>query len=218
MGRPPDRPRLLHLFEANIFYPEHDTLAFAEHEFVQAMMGAPLLWSGASPVLVYNLLLIAGLALTGWTTSLVVRRWTGSRLAGILSGSLMAFNALTLTRMPALQDQHLEFFPLALLALDRLLAAPGIKRALQLSGWFILQALTCGYLLVFTTLSLLAAGLVRPAEWWGPRFRRVAPLVLLSAGLALLAIAPFLLPYVRVHREQGLVRSLDEVALYSART
>src|SRR4249920_236368 len=68
-----------HLFDANIFYPERDTLAYSDHLIVQGAMGAPLFWLGASPVLVYNLLLIAGLALTGWTTSLVVERWTGNR-------------------------------------------------------------------------------------------------------------------------------------------
>src|SRR6187200_636337 len=91
------------LFDANVFYPERDTLAYSDHLLVQAIMAAPLLWSGASPVLAYNVVLMAGLALTGWTTSLVVGRWTGSRLAGILSGSLMAFNALTLTRFAEIQ-------------------------------------------------------------------------------------------------------------------
>src|SRR5215475_14639545 len=61
----------LHLFDANIFYPERYTLAYSDHLFVQSMMGAPLLWFGASPVLVLNLVLMAGFALTGWTTSLV---------------------------------------------------------------------------------------------------------------------------------------------------
>src|SRR5579871_4267606 len=49
-----------HLFEANIFYPAHDSLAFSEPLIVPALMGAPLAWLGASPVLVYNLVLIAG--------------------------------------------------------------------------------------------------------------------------------------------------------------
>ena len=53
----------LHLFDANIFYPERDTLAYSDHLLPQAVMAAPLLWGGASPVLAYNLLLIAGLAL-----------------------------------------------------------------------------------------------------------------------------------------------------------
>ena len=63
----------LHLFDANIFYPERHTLAYSDHLFVQSMMGAPLLWAGASPVLVHNLVLMAGFALTGWTTCLVSR-------------------------------------------------------------------------------------------------------------------------------------------------
>src|SRR5690242_5061121 len=50
----------LHLFEANIFYPAHDSLAFSEPLIVPALLGAPLAWSGGSPVLVYNLVLIAG--------------------------------------------------------------------------------------------------------------------------------------------------------------
>ena len=179
-------------------------------------MGAPLLWSGASPVLVYNLLVLAGLVLTGWTTSLVVERWTGNRLAGILSGSLMAFNALSLTRFPELQDQHLEFFPLALWALDRLLTTPRIAYAVHLAGWFVLQALTGGYLFVFTSLSLVAAVLVRPEDWAGSRFRRVSVLLLLSAAVAALALTPFLLPYLRVSREQGFTRSVAEVSEFSA--
>jgi hypothetical protein len=205
-----------HLFDTNTFYPERDTLAYSDHLLVQAIMGAPLLWSGASPVLVYNLLVIAGLTLTGWTTSLVVERWTGNRLAGILSGSLMAFNALSLTRFPELQDQHLEFFPLALWALDRLLTTPRLAYAAHLAGWFVLQALTGGYLFVFSSISLVAAVVARPADWAGLRSRRVLGLLLLSAGVAGLALTPFLLPYLRVSREQGFTRSLAEVSEFSA--
>ena len=55
-----------HLFDANICYPERDTLAFSEPLIVPALMGAPLAWLGASPVLVYNVVLILGFALTAW--------------------------------------------------------------------------------------------------------------------------------------------------------
>jgi hypothetical protein len=206
----------LHLFDTNTFYPERDTLAYSDHLIVQGLMGAPLFWLGASPVLVYNLLLMAGLALTGWTTSLVMTRWTGSRVAGLLSGSLIAFNAMTLTRFAEIQDQHLQFFALVLVALDRLLVLPRVQDALKLAGWFVLQALTCGYLLAFMSLSLIAAVVVRPGEWVGPRFRRVAGLLLLSAVVAGIALMPFLLPYLRVSRGQGFTRPMAEVALYSA--
>ena len=94
----------LHLFDANIFFPEPNTLAFSEHMFAQAMMGAPLRWAGLPTLLVYNLLIMAGLTFTGWTMSLVVRRWTGDGWAAIVAGLLMAFNAHSLTRLANLDS------------------------------------------------------------------------------------------------------------------
>src|SRR5688572_33483330 len=44
----------LRLFDANIFYPERHTLAYSDHLIVQSLIGAPLTWSGFSPVLVHN--------------------------------------------------------------------------------------------------------------------------------------------------------------------
>src|SRR6516162_2572890 len=75
-----------HLFEANIFYPAHDALAFSEPLIVPALMGAPLAWLGASPVLVYNLVLLAGFALTAFVTCVLVREWTASAVAGLIAG------------------------------------------------------------------------------------------------------------------------------------
>src|SRR3954447_19787635 len=130
----------LHLFDANIFYPEPRTLSYSDHLFLQSMLGAPLLWAGASALLAHNLVLMAGFALTGWTTAIVIRTWTGSWPAAIGSGSLVAFNSFSLTRLPQIQDLHLEFFPPALLALDRLLAAPRLRHALSPAAWFVLQS------------------------------------------------------------------------------
>jgi hypothetical protein len=206
-----------HLFDANIFYPEPNTLAFSEHLFVPAMVGAPLTLAGASPLLVHNLVLLAGFALTGWVTCLVLARWTGSWTAGLLAGSVAAFNSFTLTSLPHVQATHAEFLPLALLAFDRLLERPGVRRALALGTWFTLQALCSLYLLVFTTLALVAGALARADEWLPPaRLRRVAPAILVAAALAAVLCAPFTLPYARARATQGLIRPIHEVALYSA--
>jgi hypothetical protein len=110
-----------HLFQAPIFYPSPDALAFSEHLLVPSLMAAPLTWAGISPIAVYNLLVLAGFALSGWTMSMVMTRWTGSPAAGILSGTLFAFNAHLLTRLPHVQALHVEFLPVALFVLDRLL-------------------------------------------------------------------------------------------------
>jgi len=204
------------LFDANIFYPERNTLAYSEAMIVQAAMGAPLRWIGASPVLTYNLVLLAGFALTGWAMCLVLARWTGDWIAAIAGGILMAFNAHTLTRLPHLQVQHVEFLPFALLALDALLVAPGIRRAMSLAAWFTLQALTSFYLLVFTAIALATAALARPEAWWGKRAPRVAWCLAVAAAVAGVLLLPYLLPYWRLHHDQGFARSLDDVAGFAA--
>jgi hypothetical protein len=78
----------LHLFDAGIFHPERLTLGYSEAMVVQGVMAMPILAAGGSPVLAYNLVLMAGLALTGWAFCLLVRHWTGSWSAGYVAGSL----------------------------------------------------------------------------------------------------------------------------------
>lgn len=204
----------LRLFDAPIFFPEQNTLAYSEHLLVPAVMGAPWLWLGASPVLVHNLLLIAGLTLSGWAMSLVVGRWTGNVWAGVLAGLVYAFNAHVLTRFPHLQAQHVEFFPVMLYAFDRVLVERTKRSALMLSAAFVLQALCGNYLLVFAAFALAAAAVVRGPECWRLPDARTA--LVIAAGVSVLLLTPFLWPYYEVSRDQGLTRSVDEVARYSA--
>ena len=200
----------LHLFDANIFYPERRALAYSESMMLQSAMAAPLLFLGASPVLAYNVVLLAGFTLTGWVMCLVVRRWTGDWAAGIAAGVIVAFNAHSFTRLPHLQAQHAEFLPLALMALDSVLREPRIGNALRLAAWFTLQALASIHFLVFTTVSLIAAALVRPRTWLGKRFATVVLHLTLAAIVATVVLLPYLLPYWRLSVEQGIVRTLKD--------
>jgi len=210
----------LDLFEAPILFPEHHSLAFSEHLLVPSAMGAPLLWAGASPVLVYNLLIIAGLALSGWSMYLLMRRWTGSEWAGIIAGLAYAFNAHVLTRFVHLQAQHVEFFPLVLYAFDRVLTDPstslmagGWRHAVLLAAAFVLQSLCGNYLLVFTTYALIVSAAIRWTEI-DTINKRVH--LFLAGFLSLVVLAPFLWPYYQVNREYGLARTADVVTQYNA--
>ncbi len=210
----------LRLFEAPIFFPERLTLAYSEHMLVPSIIGAPLAWIGLSPVLVYNLLVILGFALSGWSMCLVVARWTGSTAAGVIAGTLFAFNAHLLTRIAHLQALHVQFFPLALLAFDEVLTrieSRQVRRAgALLTVAFVLQALCSNYSMTFLAATLTVAALVRAPEWLGPG-RSARASTLAAAGLACTGfLLPFLWPYYVVSDEQGLARPLDEVRLYSA--
>jgi hypothetical protein len=209
----------LNLFEAPILYPEHHSLAFSEHMLVPSVLGAPLLWMGASPVLVYNLLIIAGLALSGWAMYLLMVRWTGSMAAGVIAGLLYAFNAHVLTRFVHLQAQHVEFFPLILYALDRVITAPSSsltvsrwRDAVLLAAAFVLQALCSNYLLVFSTYALLISVVVR----WKELSKTTWLMLSVAGAISIIALFPFLWPYYQVDQAQGLARDVNVVTQYNA--
>ena len=204
-----------HLFDANIFHPAPDALAFSEPLIVPALLGAPLAWAGASPVLVHNLILILGFALTAAATWLVVESWTGSMAAGLLAGSAFAFNTHTLTRLAHIQGIHIYGLPLALLAVDRLVRTGSYRAGLLLAAAAALMAYTSGYLVVFAAVAVAIALVVRAPEWL-PRARGLAAALAIAGVVAAAVIAPVYLPYRRVAREQHMVRSLDAVREYSA--
>ena len=203
------------LFNANIFYPASDTLAFSEPLIVPALMGAPLRWLGASPVLVFNVVLIAGFALSAWAMAALIVSWTADRAAGLLAGSMFAFNTHTLTRLAHIQGIHTWGLPLALLAADRIITRTLVRDAIWLAVWMSAMAYTSGYLLVFGSV-MIAVVLVARAADWVRRPARVLSSFALSAALATVVSLPVYIPYHRVARDQGMVRSLANVAEYSA--
>jgi len=205
----------LQLFQGNIFYPAKDVLAFSEPLIVPALMVAPALWLGASPVLAMNLAMLIGFALTGLATYALTYAWTRDRLAAMTAGSLFAFNTHTLTRLPHVQALHAYGMPLSLLLADRLIAQPGPATAMLLGACMAMMAYTSGYFVVFATVMIAVVLLVRTADWIG-RFFRVAGMFGLAAITAGVLALPLLIPYRRVAVNQHMVRPLAEASLYSA--
>lgn len=232
----------LNLFSANIFHPAPDALAFSEPLIVPAIMGGPVRLLGGSPVLVHNLLLLAGLALTMLGGYGLVHAWTGDRLASLLAGSAWAFNTQSLTRLEHLQAQHAYGIPLALLAADRLILRGRLRDALWLAFWMVVMGYTSGYLVVFATVALAVLVIVRLPSFrltavatrqeqgpdatdadfaatmrdgWIPPGGRLVAGFGLAAVLAGLAILPVYLPYRRAAVEQQMIRTLDSVADFS---
>lgn len=212
------------LFHANIFHPEPWTLAFSEHLLPQAVFAVPVIWLGGAPHAGYNISLIAGFALTGWATAVVLGRWTGSVWAGVLAGCVAAFNARNMTAFAHLQSLHTMYLPLALLALDRLLVAARARHAVATGVLLALQALTSSYWIVYTAIAATLGALVRIPEWWPwrrdadgrPSFRRVA--LLAAAGVtAVVVLAPVLYPYWQVRQAHDFRRPIRDAAMYAAR-
>lgn len=203
------------LFAAPIFHPEPRTLAYSESLIAQGAMAVPVRAAGLSPTATYNLLVIVGLAASAWAMWWLVERWTGDPWAGAVAGAAFAFNAHTLTSFGQIQGLHLEFVPLVLHAVDRLVARARGRDAALLALAVALVGLTSIYLLVFTA-AAAAVGVAARGREWSPRPWRIVALTGGGLALAGLLLLPVLAPYWTLHREAGFVRPLGEVAQYAA--
>jgi hypothetical protein len=201
------------LFDGNIF-PARKTLAYSEPIIVPALMGAPLRWLGASPVLVYNIVLILGFALTAWAGYALVFEWTGDRAAGVLAGSMFAFNTHTLTRLAHIQCIHAWGLPLTLLSADRLVVHGRWRDAIWLAVWMTAMAYTSGYLVVFATIIIGVVLITRVQDWW-PHVAVVTRRFAAAALITTVAEHPIDLFVARARARAG--RSRRSAVLSSAR-
>jgi hypothetical protein len=198
-----------HLFDANIFYPHHDTLAYSDAMILPAVALAPLRWAGLDPVLIYNLTLIAAFAASGMCAYVLVRELTGSTAAGMLGGVLFAFSAHRLEHFNHLELQFAFWIPLAVLAWHR--AVTHGRRYVTVGVLAAAQILCSIYQGVFLVTWLA----VVTAVWF---FR--APVRGLRSGAAMLlppmlVLAIYSVPYMRSRSEVG-DRPVRELTTYSA--
>src|SRR5712691_242914 len=133
------------LFDANIFYPERNTLAYSETLLVPGMIVAPLHWLGVGSILIYNLVFLSGFAVSGVGVALLVRRLTANSGAAILAGIVFAFPPYRIDHYAHLQLQQTQFIPLAMWAFHRLLDTSRVRDGVWLGLFLVCQMLSCMY-------------------------------------------------------------------------
>jgi hypothetical protein len=202
------------LFQVPFYYPYSNGVAYQQSAFFTGLLAAPLLAVGIEPIVAVNLLLIAGLTASGMLTYLLAYAVTGRVIPSLVAGSLFAFHPNRMDHLGQFTYQQAVLFPLILWGMYRFVVE-GTRRHLWLAVaalWAqILSSIYNGY-----ALSLLLAGLLlcllvlRPdrATW-------TLGLRMCVAGSILgLTLAPFLWPYLSVHRELGFERTLAEADVF----
>ncbi len=198
----------LHLFDANIFAPLPNTLAYAEHLIGSAILAAPIVWLTDNYFLATNLIALASIPLSGLGTYLLARRVGASRPAAFLAGLIFAFAAPRFFRLGQLQLTTIQWMPFCLAWVHQYLDE-GHPRHLRLALWmFSLQAVSGGHGAVFLAVSV--GGLLLYRAVLGEPLRPLQRVR--DAGvIGLLALVPILLvflPYVQARANAGLVRTL----------
>jgi hypothetical protein len=182
------------LYNANIFVPEHQTLAYSDTLIGVAIPTLPLRWLGMSPVGVLNVVLLLGFAASAAAGYVFVRLVTGSRLAGAIGGAGYAFGPFGAVAAGHLHVAVRPGVPLAAAAAwwlaDRARDKRGlVAPAVALVGVVVWQGTVSFYP---ATYAAIAAGLVLLARWrsLGPRgiVASAGALAVSAACGALLAI------------------------------
>src|SRR5215212_3230175 len=136
----------LSVFQANVFYPEPNTLAYSEHQLGLALLFGPLWLITNNPVIAFNTLYLASFVLTGVATFLLVRYWLDDAPAAFIAGLLFAFTPPRLAHHFHTQLLAIWWLPLTMLCLERFLRQPSVMRAGLLAASFTMQWLCSVYL------------------------------------------------------------------------
>ncbi len=204
-----------HLFDANIFYPERNTLAYSETLIGPGAAAAPLQWAGLGPIVVYNLVFLSGFALSGVGVALLVRRLTASVGASIVAGIVFAFAPYRIDHYAHLQLQQTEFIPLSLWAFHRLIDAPRVRHGVVLGACVVGQLLSCMYygLFLLPYMAVVCGAILIAGRWMS---RELALALAVAAAVVAAAMVPTARAYLGARQVVG-ERGRQEVMDGSAR-
>jgi hypothetical protein len=207
---------LRHFFDANIFHPAPLTLAYSEHLVPQAVEVFPIYALTRNPILCYNLLFLSTFVLSGLGMFLFAREVTGSTVAAFVGGLLFAFAPYRIPQSSHLQVLSSQWMPFAMYGFRRYFESGRTRALIGATIAVVVQGLSSGYYLLFFT--PFAVAYVVWEMWRRGRLndRRVWFALVVAGTAAVVVIAPFVVPYVRVSRELQLSRSLSETTRLSA--
>jgi len=204
------------LFDANIFYPHRDTLAYSEANLGAGTLAVPVWWLTRNPFASHNAVVLFAFSASVVFMWLLARRLTRDSAAAATSAVLFAFCPYVFAHTPHIQLLMVAGIPLCLLVLHRLVDTPSPVRGLALGLALAAQALSCGYYGIFVGLTLGYATLFfawSRRQWTSKRYwAAIGTAAAVSIGI----VTPFFLPYLAIQQETGFARSIDDARLWSA--
>ena len=207
---------LLHLFNANIFFPHQDTLAFGENEYGIALLFFPLFAIGLRPLTVYSIATLAGFAFSGYGAFRLARTMSGSYGVATVAGIAFAFVPYRFFKVPHLHYMFAVWIPLVLESLVLFARERSWRRAGWLGCAFLMNALTCITWFILTLIPLGLTGVVLLVQYRCARDKAFWLRGGLALALASLFMLSFFWPYYKVSRAFGFVRNAQETTMYSA--
>ena len=203
------------LFNTNIYYPEPRTLAYSDAMLLQGLIATPLIKAGMKPLLVMNLMFLAGIVTSGAGMYLLARRLTGHTAGAFLAAMIFSFAPYRADHNMHLELQWAVWIPLTLWAFHRTLSEGRARDGLLTGVFLICQLLSSIYYALFLMVTLAIAGVMTLVLW---RSRLTRPVIAGFAvgGVLLMMVA---VPYGRPYSENAKAlghRPASEIVMYSA--
>lgn len=146
----------LHIFDANIYHPFANTLAYSENLIGSAFIAAPFIWLTGNPVLAMNLTALITCMLCGTGAYLLARRLHLSPQAAFICGVIFAFAPPRFFRIGQLHMTAVQWIPFSLAFLQTYLERGTRVDLLLAVACFSLQALSSGHGAVYLFVATVA--------------------------------------------------------------
>lgn len=197
------------IFDANIYYPLPNTLAYSENLIGSALVAAPIIWLTGDAMLAMNLVALSATCLSGLGAYLLARQLGIGAAGAVLAGIVFAFAPARFFRMSQIHLVAMQWIPFSLAYLHAYFDSKQPRHLHLAIGFAVLQVLCGGHGAVF----LGVAGAAVVAD----RLVRGEPLALVNrirdvgvtGALLLVPVAMMVWPYRRVQQEMGLRRTLE---------
>ncbi|MCH8332392.1 hypothetical protein IIC65_00515 [Candidatus Sumerlaeota bacterium] len=209
--------QIFDFFQANIFWPHADALAYGEHLLAPAILVLPLSLFTDSAVALHNFSLLQAYFLSAAGAYALAHYFFGSVPAATVAGLVYGFAACRIAQSEHIQLAHGEFLPLIVLGFEKVLETSGRRGKFLLGIAALGQWLTSWYWAVFSFWFLVPyfAG-----RCWQSR-RGLSPRAVAGVVFPLLVAAACVLPAawptMQLKRNNALVRPPEASAGLSAR-
>ena len=204
----------LELFNANIFYPEHLTLAYSDALLFQGLIAAPFLWVGLNPVLVHNVMVLATFVASGAAMFWLVRDLTRSASAGFIAGMIFSFQPYRFGHYTQLELLSGWWIPIAFCIFERAIVSASVIQWSLLGLVVALQTWSSIYYGVFLMTALGILTIVRLLRGGSVPSAAMGKAVLIGVLVTGVLVIPYLSPYLNTRQIVG-ERSVAEVTTWS---
>lgn len=184
------------LADANIYHPAPSALYYGPAALGALPLFAPVFLATGNPVLAINVTLLLGIALMGVSMHVVVRRWTGSHLAGVVGAATVVMNQWLVRGFVPGAPHWAALWWLPLIAFVAATRLDSMRAALWLVPLVALQCLTDLVYVVPAVVGPLAVLAVFQLVRVGTRAAGLRLIAVLA--LAALALVPVVRGYLEV--------------------